>query len=210
MLDPLHAVHEACPYQSAPSGPVRHLTDMVELVIELTVTPPRHDGGMSNVSVIAAVEALDRADLACADTAACVALLRDVRRTRGWLDAVEARISSRMRDLSTIAPDTSSGPAAIAVSDLHSAVGGVSAAEGRRRERRSKTLDEAASFADALEQGRIGAEHVDALANATAGLDASVKTELLADHASLLAAATSKTPGGVPPHLPGADPPVGA
>jgi hypothetical protein len=125
---------------------------------------------MSNVSVIAAVEALDAADLAAADTAACISLLRDVRRTRGWLDAVEARISSRMRDLSTVTPG-STGPAATAVSDLHGAVGGVSAAEGRRRERRSKTLDDAPSFADAFETGKIGAEHVDALANATTGLD---------------------------------------
>ena len=48
--------------------------------------------------------------------------------------------------------------------------GGTSAAEGRRRERRSKTLDDAPSFADALENGRVSAEHVDALANATTGL----------------------------------------
>jgi hypothetical protein len=148
---------------------------------------------MSNVSVIAAVEALDTADLAAADTAVCIDLLRDVRRTRGWLDAVEARISSRMRDLSTITPG-SAGPAATAVADLHGAVGGVSAAEGRRKERRSKTLDDAPSFADALETGKIGAEHVDALANATAGLDDDLNNELLGQQESLLAAATSKTP----------------
>ncbi len=148
---------------------------------------------MSNVSVIAAVEALDAADLAAADTAVCIDLLRDVRRTRGWLDAVEARISSRMRDLSTVTPG-STGPAATAVSDLHGSVGGVSAAEGRRRERRSKTLDDAPSFADALETGKIGAEHVDALANATTGLDDTIKTELLGQQESLLAAALSKTP----------------
>ncbi len=148
---------------------------------------------MSNVSVIAAVEALDAADLAAADTAVCIDLLRDVRRTRGWLDAVEARISSRMRELSTVTPG-SAGPAATAVSDLHGAVGGVSAAEGRRRERRSKALDDAPSFADALETGKIGAEHVDALANATTGLDDTIKAELLEQQESLLAAAASKTP----------------
>ena len=148
---------------------------------------------MSNVSVIAAVEALERADLAAADTAVCADLLRHVRRTRGWLDAVEARISSRVRDLSTVAPEAS-GPADTAVSDLHGAVGGTSAAEGRRRERRSKTLDDAPSFADALENGKVSAEHVDALANATTGLDEAIKTELLADQESLLAAATSRSP----------------
>ena len=149
--------------------------------------------GMSNVSVIAAVEALERADLAAADTAVCADLLRHVRRTRGWLDAVEARISSRARDLATITPE-SSGPAGTAVSDLHGAVGGTSAAEGRRRERRSKTLDETPSFADALENGRVSAEHVDALANATTGLDEAIKSELLGDEESLLAAACARSP----------------
>jgi hypothetical protein len=148
---------------------------------------------MSNVSVIAAVEALDRADLTAVDIAACIGLLRDVRRTRGWLDAVEARISSRVRDLSTVTPDAS-GPAGTAVSDMHGSVGGTSAAEGRRRERRSKTLDDAPSFADALEHGKVSAEHVDALANATTGLDDAIKTELLADQDSLLAAACARTP----------------
>jgi hypothetical protein len=148
---------------------------------------------MSNVSVIAAVEALVRADLAAADTAVCADLLRHVRRARGWLDAVEARISSRARDLATVTPE-SSGPAGTAVGDMHGAVGGTSAAEGRRRERRSKTLDETPSFADALENGRVSAEHVDALANATTGLDEAIKSELLADEESLLAAATSRSP----------------
>jgi hypothetical protein len=148
---------------------------------------------MSNTSVIAAIEALERADLAGADTAVCADLLHHVRRTRGWLDAVEARISSRARELATVNPEAS-GPAGTAVGDLHGSVGRTSAAEGRRRERRSKTLDEAPSFADALENGRVSAEHVDVLANASSGLADTIKTELLADEASLLAAATSKTP----------------
>jgi hypothetical protein len=132
---------------------------------------------MSNVSVIAAVEALDAADLAAADTAVCIDLLRDVRRTRGWLDAVEARISSRMRDLSTVTPGLRAGRDRGQRSPRRSRrrLG----RRGRRRERRSKTLDDAPSFADALESGKIGAEHVDALANATTGLDDTIKTELL-------------------------------
>ena len=146
--------------------------------------------GMVNVSVSAAVEALDAADIAAASTGQCVELLRHVRHARGWLDAVEAQISSRLRELATaVSPGVDAG-----VADVHGAVGGVSAAEGRKRDRRSKTLDEAPSFGDALATGRIGAEHVDGLANATATASDDIKAELLADHEALLAAATSKTP----------------
>jgi len=89
--------------------------------------------GMTQVSVIAAVGALAAADVAAADTAVCIELLRHVRRTRGWLDAVEARLGSRMRELST----AGAAGAAIGVADVHGSVGGVSAAEGRRKDRRS-------------------------------------------------------------------------
>ena len=144
--------------------------------------------GMTATTAIAAMEALCRADVGSADTAACIDLLRQARTVRGWIDAVEARVGSRMRDLA--AP--SGGDAGVA--DVHGAVGGTSAAEGRRKERRSKALDDAPSFGDALESGRIGAEHVDALANATATTSDTVKAELLAEQESLLAAAVSKTP----------------
>ena len=145
---------------------------------------------MTNVSVSAAVEALDGADLSAATTANCVDLLRHVRHTRGWLDAVEARITSRMRELAAAASPTADA----GVADMHGAVGGVSATEGRRKDRRSKTLDEAPSFGSALATGSIGAEHVDALANALATASDDIKAELLAEQESLLGAAATKTP----------------
>jgi hypothetical protein len=70
----------------------------------------------------------------------------------------------------------------------------VSSAEGKRKERRSKTLDEAPSFGDALAAGAIGAEHVDALANATAQLDDDLKAAVLEHENELLADATSLSP----------------
>jgi hypothetical protein len=143
---------------------------------------------MTNVSVSAAVEALVGADVATADTARCVDLLRQVRVTRGWLDAVEAKVGTRMRELAAV-PAGASG-----LAEVHGSVGGVSAAEGRRKERRSKAIDDAPSFGDALESGRIGAEHVDVLANVTATVADEVKAELLAAEAALLDAAVSKTP----------------
>ncbi|MEZ5297074.1 MAG: hypothetical protein R2697_12600 [Ilumatobacteraceae bacterium] len=60
----------------------------------------------------------------------------------GFIDAVEAGVTRRMMQLHT---EQGAAPAA----DVHAKTGGVSA-EGKRKERRSKTLDEAPSFEDAL------------------------------------------------------------
>ena len=111
-------------------------------------------------------------DVSTADPAGCAAVLGATRRLRGWIDVVEANVTRRMIQLHD---EEGGAPAA----DQHSRCGGVSAAEGKRKERRSKTLDEAPSFEDALGAGEIGAEHVDALANATARLDDDVKDQLL-------------------------------
>jgi hypothetical protein len=70
----------------------------------------------------------------------------------------------------------------------------VSAAEGKRKDRRSKTIDEAPSFGDALASGDVGAEHVDALAAATSKLDDDVKSALLDREDDLLADASRMTP----------------
>ncbi len=122
-----------------------------------------------------------------ADSAECDELLLHVRRLRGWVDATEARITSRARELHASA---GAAPAA----DRHARCGGVSSAEGKRKERRSETLDEAPSCGDALAAGTIGAEHVDALANATARLDDDVKAAVLDHESDLLADATRLSP----------------
>lgn len=139
----------------------------------------------SGVSV--ALAALVGADIAAADGDVCADLLGHAKRLRGWVDAVEARVTSRMRELNA----TSNGAAA---ADLHTTCGGVSSAEGRRKERRSETIDEAPSFGEALANGVIGAEHVDALANATSRLDDDTKAALLDCSDDLLADA-----GRMPP-----------
>ena len=81
---------------------------------------------MNTSTVPSAIEALDRADIAVADSQGCGALLAHLRVARGWLDAVEARVTSRMTELYETAG------AAPAV-DQHTRSGRVSAAEGRRR-----------------------------------------------------------------------------
>lgn len=148
-------------------------------------------GGMSGTDAVAAVgglvDRLGSADLAVAGPAECADLLRSARHVRGWLDALEARLTSRMTELYET-------QGAAPASDVHTRCGGVSTAEGKRRQRRSKTLDEAPSFGDALADGRIGAEHVDALANATSKLDDDVKASLLDGEHDLLNSATSMSP----------------
>jgi hypothetical protein len=142
---------------------------------------------MSGTDVLSAIGKIDTADLAVAGSAECADLLRSTKRIRGWLDAHEARITSRMTELYET-------QGAAPASDVHARCGGVSAAEGKRKQRRSETLDHAPSFGDALADGRIGAEHVDALANATSRLDDGTKASLLDGQDDLLTSATSMSP----------------
>ena len=142
---------------------------------------------MDGTSMVGAIEALDAAEIPAADSDVCAVLLGHIKRTRGWLDAVEARVTSRLNQLYETA---GAAPAA----DLHSRCGGVSSAEGKRKDRRSKTLDEAPSFGEALADGTIGAEHVDALANATTKLDDDIEASLFDDEAALLDAAATMSP----------------
>ena len=128
-------------------------------------------GCMRSPDPAAELAAIFAVDVTTADPTACASVLGATRRLRGFIDRVEAGVTRRMIELHEHA---GAAPAA----DVHARTGGVSSAEGKRKERRSKTLDEAPSFEDALGSGEIGAEHVDALANATAKLDDDVKNEL--------------------------------
>ncbi|MEQ8436459.1 MAG: DUF222 domain-containing protein [Ilumatobacter fluminis] len=126
---------------------------------------------MSSPDPAAELAAIFAVDVAAADPTGCATVLGATRRLRGFIDQVEAGVTRRMIELHE---HQGAAPAA----DVHARTGGVSSAEGKRKERRSKTLDEAPSFEDALGAGEIGAEHVDALANATAKLDDDVKDQL--------------------------------
>ncbi len=136
------------------------------------------------VSVMAAVDTID---ISAAHAVTCERVLGDLQLVQGWKDAVEAVTTSRLATLH----ETAGGAAP---ADLHTKCGGVSAAEGKRRERRSKAIEQAPSFGDALGSGSIGAEHVDALANATTKLDDEVKDALIDAEEELLAEAQSMSP----------------
>ena len=142
---------------------------------------------MNDPVLAQALAALDGADVAASDGAGCTDLLGAIRKVRGWVDAVEARVTSRMRELHDTA-------GAAPASDLHTRCGGVSSAEGKRKERRSEAIEQAPSFGDALADGAIGAEHVDALASATAKLDDEVRDALFDLEDELLDDATRMTP----------------
>ena len=142
---------------------------------------------MNDPVLAQALAALESADVPVIDDAACTDLLGAIRKVRGWVDAVEARVTSRMGELHATA---GAAPAA----DLHTRCGGVSSAEGKRKERRSGTIEQAPSFGDALADGAIGAEHVDALANARAQLDDEVRETLFGLEDELLDDATRMTP----------------
>ena len=142
---------------------------------------------MNDPVLAQALAVLDTADVAASDDAGCTDLLRAIRKVRGWVDAVEARVTTRMRELHATA---GAAPAA----DLHTRCGGVSSAEGKRKERRSEAIQQAPSFGDALANGTIGAEHVDALANASTKLDEDVREALFGFEHEMLAEATRMTP----------------
>jgi hypothetical protein len=121
------------------------------------------------------------------DVVAATEASRRLREVRGWLDSFEASLTSRINELYA---EGSGAPAA----DLHSRCQGVSAAEGRRKDRRSEVLIEAPSFADALSIGAVGAEHADALANVTSKLDDVTKAAFFDHEAALLSDAERSTP----------------
>ena len=142
---------------------------------------------MDRPPVAAAVDSVGAADVTRCDAGSCAALLVEIGQVRGWLDAVEARVTSRLIELSAT---TGSAPAA----DVHVRVGRTSAAEGRRKERRAATLDRAPHLAEALSEGRVGAEHVDALAAGAAALPDEHRSALFGHSQQLADVASHATP----------------
>lgn len=141
----------------------------------------------SAVDPVLAVSAMQGADVTSFDEARAEQALVEVRTLRGLIDRYEASVTSQLQRLHQRG-------AAAPAADLHTRTGGVSAKEANRKERRAKALDEAPTVAEALASGKIGAEHADALANATTVLDDDVKASFFALESDLAADATRMTP----------------
>ena len=140
---------------------------------------------LSDPSVdLAALVACDVTSLGTADT---VVGLQRVRRLRGLLDRIEADLTNRADELYRAG---SGAPAA----DLLTRNQNVSAAEGRRRQRRAKALSRTKAFGEALARGTVTAEHADALANATAKLDDAVTEQFFGREHELVSKAAGTTP----------------
>lgn len=98
-------------------------------------------------------------DVSVFDQSGVAGALGVVKSIRGFLDAYEARLTSRAAELHTTgesAPPT----------DLHTRNGGVSSREAQQKERRAEALEQAPAVADELGAGTITGAHADVLANA--------------------------------------------
>ena len=125
---------------------------------------------------------LVHADPATYTLADVVADLHTTRIVQGWIDRHQAQVLSRSNELN------------VSPADVLSRNAGISAAEARAKDRRSKALEQAPSFGDALAAGAVSSAHTDALANATARLDQETTALFLEHEASLLAQASHSTP----------------
>ncbi len=126
-------------------------------------------------------------DPATADASHCTEAFATLGRLKSWTAATEARFTSRVRELNRVGQS-------LPPADLHSQTPGCSTREAHDNERRSDVIDAAPAFGDALSSGQIGTAHVDALANATAKLDDTVRNELFGRVDDLLDKATSLSP----------------
>ena len=131
---------------------------------------------------VTTLEALVACDPGSMTLTEVIRATQHIKSVRGCLDGIEARLGTRSRELD--AP----------VADLFSRNAGVSAAEGRLRDRRSKALEDAPSFVDALAHGSVSAGHADALANATGRLDDATRSSFFDREDELLDRATHSTP----------------
>lgn len=104
------------------------------------------------------------------DRAACTALMRDIRRVRGWLDAVEIRAT---RQIKALAVEGRAEPAQSALSGP----GGHSGSEAKEACEREEIADALPGFERALADGEVTAGHLGAL---------SAAAKMLAAHPELL------------------------
>src|SRR5688572_25911363 len=131
-----------------------------------------------HVDPIPALQALAACDVPGLDVTGIVDAAHRSRQVRGWLDAFDASLSARSDQLH-------SQGRGVPAEEVASRCGGVSAAEGRRRGRRSKVLDKAPSLAEALAAGAVGAEHADQMANITSRLEPEIAESFFSHEAAL-------------------------
>lgn len=122
-----------------------------------------------------------------ATAAECADAFASLTRLKSWTAAVEAKFSSRVRQLNMAGQS-------LPPAQVHARTTGCSTREAHENERRSDIIDAAPNFGDALGNGDIGIAHVDALANVAAKLDEHVRNDILDRADSLLDSAKTLSP----------------
>jgi hypothetical protein len=136
---------------------------------------------------VAALAVLAGCQVSGLDVTGTVDVTHRSRMVRGWLDAFDAAVGAHADQLHAAGHG-------VPADELQTRAGGVSAAEGRRRQRRSKVLEKAPSLADALASGRVGAEHADVMASVTSRLEPEIAESFFSYEADLAEQATGESP----------------
>lgn len=143
---------------------------------------------------LSVLQALDAAALGTADALACTALQQQSRVLRGWLDAFDSQVTTRLDELASAGESFGS-------EDSHVRNSGVTARDAARLKRRANALERMPGFADALAGGTITAGHVDQLAAVTEHLTDEIRTALSETSSELLAHARAHDPGRFGRHV---------
>ena len=135
---------------------------------------------MDRATVVELAERVASIDASCADRAALVAAVADVARLRRWLDGRQALLAAALARTSSF-PEKALADAARS-----------SLREAERAVERAKVLGDAPAFARAIDDGLVGAAHVDAFGRALRALDGPRRQALLgqAERLALVAGAT--------------------
>jgi len=119
---------------------------------------------MEDRGVGEAIAGLLAVDVAVCDRSGLASAVMLAQRVRGWVDAVDVAIARRSRELAAEGRSESAA-------EVLSGYGRRSTRETKAASDRSEVCEQLAGFETALADGAVSAGHVDALANASKGLD---------------------------------------
>lgn len=143
-----------------------------------------YHGCMSSGARLQRLEALDVSTLTAVEANAA---LRDLSAIRGRTDQIEASVVRRIAELHADGH-------AVPVADALGNHGKTSRRSAEKAERRAGALGHTPKLDDALGAGRVGSEHADAVANATAQLSDEHRDAVFARDDEITELATSNSP----------------
>ena len=139
---------------------------------------------MRNDGVSDALDTLLCSDPDVADREQVGAMIRQASQIRGWVDAVDVRLTRRLRQLEA---EGASEAAGMALTDE----GRRSGREAKNTENREEICTSIPAFEDALATGAVSSDHLDALARLTKNLSDIERSDLHARADELVGSATS-------------------